>query len=410
MAFSLFRLILTGVLLLVGTIVLVLMYNSSLLSHKYFPVRNSKLLAVQPNCTMVTQQSNKPVVLLWFWPENKAFDFQDCKKLFKITNCKLTDDKSLYSKAEAVLIFHKAIYEDLSNLPTSPRPGFQRWIWLNMDSPTNTRQIEGLQSLFNLTLSYRRDADIPVRWKLTAKKQPAEEFVLPKKKRLLCWILENSDLNTTSVEGSSYYAKLVEYIKVHVFNTTLKGERYFQTISSCKFLLSFENSIHKDYISEIFNGPLAAGTVPIVLGPPRKNYEDFAPGTAFIHFLVCGMCGVLCARKRTGLIMILFSACCICGLIGGILNFQFVRALNKRPESMHSIHLAAMTLACLGISSCTLSTWLTCRLASSEQQRMFLEREHSLHHSHEMTEKEVLDNSSNGIPQISYNGHSAASP
>lgn len=108
--------------------------------------------------------------------------------------------------------------------------------------------------------------------------------------------------------------------------------------------------------------------------------------------------------------MILFSACCICGLIGGILNFQFVRALSKRPDSMHSIHLAAMTLACLGISSCTLSTWLTCRLASSEQQRMFLEREHSLHHSHEMTEKEILDNSSNGIPQISYNGHTAISP
>ncbi|XP_039676900.1 transmembrane protein 196 isoform X1 [Perca fluviatilis] len=108
--------------------------------------------------------------------------------------------------------------------------------------------------------------------------------------------------------------------------------------------------------------------------------------------------------------MILFSACCICGLIGGILNFQFVRALNKRPDSMQSIHLAAMTLACLGISSCTLSTWLTCRLASSEQQRMFLEREHSLHHSHEMTEKEILDNSSNGIPQISYNGHTTVSP
>nr|XP_043908201.1 transmembrane protein 196 isoform X2 [Solea senegalensis] len=112
----------------------------------------------------------------------------------------------------------------------------------------------------------------------------------------------------------------------------------------------------------------------------------------------------------SGLCMILFSACCICGLIGGILNFQFVRAMNKRPDTMHSIHLAAMTLACLGISSCTLSTWLTCRLASSEQQRMFLEREHSLHHSHEMTEKEILDNSSNGISQISYNGHAAASP
>nr|XP_023831524.1 uncharacterized protein LOC111955549 [Salvelinus alpinus] len=108
------------------------------------------------------------------------------------------------------------------------------------------------------------------------------------------------------------------------------------------------------------------------------------------QFLICGMCGVLCARKRTGLIVndFIFSACCICGLIGGILNFQFVRALSRRPDSLRSLHLAAMTIACLGISSCTLSTWLTCRLASSEQQRMFLEREHSLHHSHEMAEKE----------------------
>lgn len=95
--------------------------------------------------------------------------------------------------------------------------------------------------------------------------------------------------------------------------------------------------------------------------------------------------------------MILFSACCICGLIGGILNFQFVRALVKRPDAVRSLHMAAMSLTCLGISSCTLSTWLTCRLASSEQQRMFLEREHSLHHSHEMTEK-VEDERKRGEP------------
>lgn len=61
--------------------------------------------------------------------------------------------------------------------------------------------------------------------------------------------------------------------------------------------------------------------------------------------------------------MILFSACCICGLIGGILNFQFVRALSKRPDSMSSIHLAAMTLACLGKQlykgvSASLEMWL----------------------------------------------------
>ncbi|KAF3833770.1 hypothetical protein F7725_024974 [Dissostichus mawsoni] len=156
---------------------------------------------------------------------------------------------------------------------------------------------------------------------------------------------------------------------------------------------------------------LGAVGISWVRGEHKTQQGDASPVWSGLC-VISGLWDVrmLCARKRTGLIMILFSACCICGLIGGILNFQFVRALNKRPDSMHSIHLAAMTLACLGISSCTLSTWLTCRLASSEQQRMFLEREHSLHHSHEMTEKEILDNSSNGIPQISYNGHNQASP
>ncbi|XP_048059663.1 transmembrane protein 196 isoform X2 [Megalobrama amblycephala] len=156
---------------------------------------------------------------------------------------------------------------------------------------------------------------------------------------------------------------------------------------------------------------IGLGVSSIVLGAVgicRAKAEHKTQQGDASPFLICGLCGMLCARKRTGLIMILFSSCCICGLIGGILNFQFVRALVKRPDTMRSLHLAVMSLACLGISSCTLSTWLTCRLASSEQQRMFLEREHSLHHSHEMAEKEVLDNTSNAISQISYNGRSAS--
>ncbi|KAG5264334.1 hypothetical protein AALO_G00252590 [Alosa alosa] len=140
---------------------------------------------------------------------------------------------------------------------------------------------------------------------------------------------------------------------------------------------------------------IGLGISSIVLGavgisrvrPDQKTQQgDASPVWSGMCFLLCGLCGMVCAKKRTGLVMILFSACCICGLIGGILNFQFVRAV-KRPGSLPSLHMAAMTLTCLGISSCTLSTWLTCRLASTEQQRMFLEREHSLHHSHEMTEK-----------------------
>ncbi|XP_071356461.1 4-galactosyl-N-acetylglucosaminide 3-alpha-L-fucosyltransferase 9-like [Trachinotus anak] len=284
-SFSGLRAILIVTLVLAGAIVLLLMYYTPLLSAICRPpLVNSRWQLKQPNSSAVT---DKPVVLLWFWPEKKSFDLQDCKKLFNIDSCHLTDDRSMYSRAEAVLIFHRAISDDLSNLPTSPRPRFQRWIWFNMDPPTNTRKIEGIQGLFNLTLSYRKDADIHIRWKLTAKKKPAEDFVLPKKERLLCWIVDNNDVNTTAVGKYSYYKELIKYIKVDVlYNSSaesFKGEDYFQMISSCKFFLSFENSIHKDYITETFSGPLAVGTVPIVLGPPRHNYEDFVPGTSFIH-------------------------------------------------------------------------------------------------------------------------------
>lgn len=271
------------ILLLAGIIVLVLQYlQSSPAPTCHLPPAHSAQQTKQANSSAVEQQTYKPVMLLWFWPGNKRFDLQDCKTLFKIDNCQLTDDRSFYSRAHDVLVFHRAIQDDLSNLPTSPRPKFQRWIWFNADSPNHTRRIEGIQSLFNLTLTYRKDSDIQVRRLLTFKNSD-EEFVLPKKERLLCWFVDSDNLTTQSGEGYSYYRELINHMKVDVFHNSTKGENYFLTMSSCKFYLSFENSIHRDYITETFNSPLSVGTVPIVLGPPRRNYEDFAPGESFIH-------------------------------------------------------------------------------------------------------------------------------
>ncbi|XP_025034888.1 transmembrane protein 196 isoform X3 [Pelodiscus sinensis] len=151
---------------------------------------------------------------------------------------------------------------------------------------------------------------------------------------------------------------------------------------------------------------VAVGAVSfsLVLAEHKPQLGDSSPVWSGVCFLLCGICGILCAKKKSGLVMILFSACCICGLIGGILNFQFLRALTKKSSTLYSLHLTSMSLACIGIGGCTLSSWLTCRLASYEQRRMFSEREHSLHHSHEMAEKEMTDNMSNGGPQLIYNG------
>lgn len=270
---------LMAALMLAGVMILILMFLMSVLSPKCEPL--------DANSRWSSNAAAKPIVLLWFWPENNRFDFQDCKRLFNIDSCSLTDSRSLYSRADAVLIFHRAIQDNPSNLPTSPRPKFQRWIWFNMDSPNNTRRIAGIERLFNLTLSYRKDADIPVRWKLTIRKKPADDVSIPKKQRLLCWSVNEHDLRAGSGERFRFYTQLEKYIKVHVFYSSsaqpLSGDKYFETISSCKFFLSFENSINRDYITEIFTDPLAVGTVPIVLGLPRNNYENFAPASSFIH-------------------------------------------------------------------------------------------------------------------------------
>ncbi|XP_074437197.1 4-galactosyl-N-acetylglucosaminide 3-alpha-L-fucosyltransferase 9 isoform X1 [Larus michahellis] len=244
----------------------------------------SSVLKMKSFFSSKTDNLNETTVLIWVWPFGQTFDLTSCQTMFNIHGCHLTIDRSLYNRSHAVLIHHRDISWDLTNLPQQARPPFQKWIWMNLESPTHTPQKSGIEHLFNLTLTYRRDSDIQVPYGFMMVGTSSFTFEVPSKENLVCWVVSNWNPEHARVK---YYNELSKYIEIHTygqaFGDYVNDKNLIPTISTCKFYLSFENSIHKDYITEKLYNALLAGSVPVVLGPSRENYENYIPADSFIH-------------------------------------------------------------------------------------------------------------------------------
>ncbi|XP_039537339.1 4-galactosyl-N-acetylglucosaminide 3-alpha-L-fucosyltransferase 9-like [Pimephales promelas] len=248
------------------------------------PVDKPPMTTSKP-LTTAEKEEPETIILIWMWPFGVSFGLGPCSSAYNIHGCRLTDDRSLYNQAHGVMIHHRDIRGDLSNMPKLPRPAYQKWIWWNMESPTNSALHPPLKDLFNLTSSYRRDSDIPVPYGwLSEATEEEKNYTIPKKDKLVCWVVSHYNPN---FRRSQYFNELVKYINVDAygghFNKPMSNDDYINLMHTCKFYLSFENSIHRDYITEKVFNPLRIGTVPVVIGPPRENYEQLIPSEAFIH-------------------------------------------------------------------------------------------------------------------------------
>ncbi|KAM9497170.1 4-galactosyl-N-acetylglucosaminide 3-alpha-L-fucosyltransferase 9-like [Clarias gariepinus] len=228
---------------------------------------------------------NDIIMLIWTWPFGFKFDVNDCFPKLGITGCQITDDRSQYDKADGVLFHHRDIGDDIANLLSKPRPPYQKWVWMNMESPDNSGRQNWLDDAFNLTSNYRRDSDVWVPYgrlrKTTGKDRT---FEIPPKDKIVCWIVSNWNPNFRRVK---YFNELSQHIKVEAygraFNRYVSDDDYNKILPSCKFYLAFENSIYQDYFSDKLFDPMKVGTIPVVIGPPRENYEEFIPADSFIH-------------------------------------------------------------------------------------------------------------------------------
>uniref|UniRef100_A0A3P9AXX6 Fucosyltransferase n=1 Tax=Maylandia zebra TaxID=106582 RepID=A0A3P9AXX6_9CICH len=238
---------------------------------------------------LFSTKSNKNVttVLIWLWPFGQTYDPCLGSSLFNIDGFFITADRKHYIKSDGVVIHHCDISPDLSNLPPFKRPSFQKWIWMNFESPTHSSQLPGIENLFNLTLN--RDADIVVPYGSIVAAEGEEDFVRPSKNKLICWIVNNWNQQHIRVK---YYNELHKHIEVHAygqaFGKYISDQDYFPTITSCKFYLAFENSIHKDYITEKLYNPLNVGTVPVVF-EPRDSFihvDDFSSPKELADYLL----------------------------------------------------------------------------------------------------------------------------
>ncbi|KAM4019940.1 3-galactosyl-N-acetylglucosaminide 4-alpha-L-fucosyltransferase FUT3-like isoform 1-T2 [Anomaloglossus baeobatrachus] len=224
------------------------------------------------------------LLLVWNWPWGAHFPLDKCETEFGISGCKLATDRSLYNVADAVIIHHADIGGNKYSLPQQPRNLDQRWVWLNLEPPLIISNLDILDNLFNMTMTFHHDSDIYTPYGHIESLRDPQNFTIPAKSKLVSWVVSKW---YPGIRRIAYYEELRKHISIDVYGAKhkrLDKENFQSTIAQYKFYLAFENSIYPDYITEkLWVNALGSGAVPVVLGTSRENYERFVPRDAFIH-------------------------------------------------------------------------------------------------------------------------------
>jgi len=220
-----------------------------------------------------------PDILIW----NDEYDMLparlDCSE-----ECRIIHDRLRIADAHAVVFHVPTLNEPIEDLPK--RPG-QRWVAWSMESDANYPQLADPEFMrnFELTMTYRRDADVWVPYldsALVGLAAPSSSPDVEIEPAIAVYIASNP---ASLSQRDAYVGELMRHMTVDSYGRCLNNrswsadhgrETKLETLARYRFTLAFENSIAEDYVTEKFFDPLVAGSVPVYLGAP--NIADFAPG------------------------------------------------------------------------------------------------------------------------------------
>lgn len=220
----------------------------------------------------------------------------------KVQNCRLTYNKKMLSKAD-VVIFHGFGGDMLSKREMlklqAKRNINSYWVYFIHESPQNARPPPGdYDGYFNLTMGYRRDADItvPYNWewgtweKRGVDDPPYRHRNYAQDKDKLIW----GGISHCGCIRESYLKKLKDYIPLDIYGRCGKvisnrvppecprgSADCNRRLKKYKFYLAFENSFCLDYYSEKFSETVLDGhTIPVVMG--GAEYKEVGMPRSYI--------------------------------------------------------------------------------------------------------------------------------
>lgn len=288
-----------------------LFYHSmdpTIVQHKYFrdiSLLNQIRLSTE-SCPSTVEANRTFTIHVWKHGERMKRRFlrsygneeRDPYQYCSVRNCILTTNDSLVSESDAVM-FHLHQTKGPHTLPKN-HPRHQIWIFFTDESPLHTFlatkkfSMRDYNGLFNWSMTYRHDSDVPVPYGRTVpltKEEAAAVGELPNFAR--------RKNHSVAILGSNcggknnrwnFVKKLQEHISVDIYGGcgTHKCPGHFTRdctpIGKYKFYLAFENSNCREYLTEkLWWNAYHKESVPVVMGATKEDYMQYCPPNSFIH-------------------------------------------------------------------------------------------------------------------------------